>query len=323
MPRRLYARIYLHFLIMLLVVGPLSLGIFATGWRGAFVRASAERLAAHAASEVGEHWHDPAARLRTVRRLSDELNLDITVRDTRGALLVAVGPELPAPQGRDRLALREGPLIVSDGRVWFAAAPIFDREEDRQRGGTQQGILAAALQRRFRVPPLWRPVITVGLVLLAVALGAAPLARRISRPVERLTAATRRFGSGELGYRLPSLWSWRKGDELGELTQAWNDMAERIETLVRGQKELLANVSHELRSPLARLRMALELLPVAPEGAVRVRDMEGDLEELERLIDDLLTASRLEARAQVADAALHRARGRPSPALDPVRASVA
>jgi two-component system OmpR family sensor kinase len=300
MPRRLYARIYLHFLVMLVVVGSLSPLIFATGWRGAFVRASAERLAVHAASEVGERWHDPAARLRVIRRLSDELNLDITVRDARGALLVAVGPELPRLGERDRLALRAGPTIVSDGRMWFAAAPIFsapDRDQDRQ-GSTPLGILEAALQRRFRVPPLWRPVLTVGLVLLVVAIGAAPLARRISRPVERLTAATRRFGSGELGYRLPPPWPWRKGDELGELTQAWNDMAERIETLVRGQKELLANVSHELRSPLARLRMALELLPVAPEGAARVRDMEDDLGELERLIDDLLTASRLEARGR-------------------------
>ncbi|HEX2574350.1 MAG TPA: HAMP domain-containing sensor histidine kinase [Polyangia bacterium] len=301
MPRRLYARIYLHFLIMLVVVGPLSLGIFATGWRGAFIRASAERLAAHAASEVGDHWDDPAARLRTIRRLSDELNLDITVRDGAGRLLVAVGPELPAPYGRDRQVLREGPTIInSEGRVWFAAAPIFstlDRNQDR-RVVVPQGYLEAALQRRFRVPHLWRHAIVVGLVLLAVAIGAAPLARRISRPVERLTAATRRFGSGDLGYRLPPLWPWRKDDELGELTRAWNDMAERIETLVRGQKELLANVSHELRSPLARLRMALELLPVAPEGAGRVRDMEDDLGELERLIDDLLTASRLEARTQ-------------------------
>ena len=266
------------------------------------MRASAERLAVHAASEVGEHWHDPAARLRVIRRLSDELNLDITVRDAHGALLVAVGPELPQPRGRDRLALREGPTVISDGRTWFTAAPVLDRQGGQGQGQgiarEPQGILEAALQRRFRVPPLWRPVLVVGLVLLVVAMGAAPLARRISRPVERLTAATRRFGSGELGYRLQPPWPWRKGDELGELTQAWNDMAERIETLVGGQKELLANVSHELRSPLARLRMALELLPVAPEGASRVRDMEDDLGELERLIDDLLTASRLEARAQ-------------------------
>ena len=50
-------------------------------------------------------------------------------------------------------------------------------------------------------------------------------------------------------------------DEIVELTRAFNEMAERVERLVSGQKELLANVSHELRSPLARIRMALALLP--------------------------------------------------------------
>src|SRR5439155_15706173 len=102
--------------------------------------------------------------------------------------------------------------------------------------------------------------IAILLVLVIAAIGSAPLARRISRPVERLTEATRRFGGGELGYRVELPMHGRRHrhrpDELGELTRSWNDMAERIERLVRGQKELLANVSHELRSPLARIRMA-------------------------------------------------------------------
>ena len=53
----------------------------------------------------------------------------------------------------------------------------------------------------------------------------------------------------------------RRTDELGDLTRAFNDMAERVQRLVQGQQELLANVSHELRSPLARIRLALALLP--------------------------------------------------------------
>src|SRR5262249_33651026 len=72
-------------------------------------------------------------------------------------------------------------------------------------------------------------------------------------------------------------------------------MAERIESLVRGQRELLANVSHELRSPLARVRVALELLPRTPETEARFADVVADLEELDRLIDDVLTAARLDS----------------------------
>jgi signal transduction histidine kinase len=84
-------------------------------------------------------------------------------------------------------------------------------------------------------------------------------------------------------------------EELLELTRAWNDMADRVEKLVHGQRELMANVSHELRSPLARIRVALELLPDDASTAARRKDLAGDLDELERLIDDVLTTSKLDA----------------------------
>jgi signal transduction histidine kinase len=163
-------------------------------------------------------------------------------------------------------------------------------------------VLQVSVPRRFRPGAAWRPGLAVGAVLVVMALAAAPLARRISRPVERLTEAARRLGAGELAYRIPDeprrgRWRRRGGhvDELRELTRAFNDMAERVERLVAGQKELLANVSHELRSPLARIRVALALVPRDAEGEARVRDVERDLVELDRLIEDVLSMARLEA----------------------------
>ena len=150
-----------------------------------------------------------------------------------------------------------------------------------------------------------RPASTV-VVFLLLGLVAFKLSRRIARPIEALTEATRRLGAGELSYRvtIPE-WHGRRqrryhggpADELSALSRSFNEMAERIERLVRGQKELLANVSHELRSPLARIRVALELVPRTAENERRLAGLEEDLEELETLIDDVLCASRLDAQA--------------------------
>lgn len=166
-----------------------------------------------------------------------------------------------------------------------------------------------------RVVPRIGPLVPIisGILLLMTAFGAGRAVRRIARPIELLTEASRRFGAGDLETRvvLPPLWEHirlhrlrhgfhrrpgrRRGlDEILELGDAWNDMAGRIETLVRGQRELLANVSHELRSPLARIRVALELLPRTTETETRFAEVIADIEELDGLIDDVLTAARLD-----------------------------
>lgn len=300
--RRLYTRIYLHLLGMLAIVAAVTGGIFAQGFRTAYFRNFTERLVRHGANLVGERWRDPPARDAMVRRLAAELDVEITIRDESGQALAAAGSmELPPLEPDEAKRAREGETSFTHRhRGWYAVAPIIE-----PRSGAVLGTIQAAPVSKPRAPPVWRPILTVALLLLIVAAATAPLARRISRPVERLTEAVRRFGAGDLGYRvqLPERFGarFRKrhrhaiDDELAQLTRAWNEMAERIEQLVRGQKELLANVSHELRSPLSRIRVALELLPRDESTEARVRDLEGDLTELEQLIDDVLTASRLEA----------------------------
>jgi two-component system sensor histidine kinase CpxA len=124
-------------------------------------------------------------------------------------------------------------------------------------------------------------------------LATVPLARRISRPVERLTDATRRFGEGDLSARVKT----HGDDELARLSRSWNEMADRIERLVVGQRELLANVSHELRSPLARLMVALELAREQAGEAARepLERIERESARLNDLIGRLLTLARIQA----------------------------
>jgi two-component system, OmpR family, sensor kinase len=298
---RLYSRIYLHFLGVLFVVGLAASVVFAFGQRGAFQRQVVERLARHVGSLVAEHLGDGAALTRRLSQLHADLEVDVTVRDLDGQVVATVGSPLRELSQAERAKLRAGAVITRAGPTWFVAAAARDPESAAIRG-----YFEVSAPRRMGLPALWRPGLGVALVLLIVALAAAPLARRISKPVERLTEAARRLGDGDLGYRVPlddrararvrRLWpGHRRPDELEHLTGAFNDMAERVQRLVHGQQELLANVSHELRSPLARIRVALALLPRDGDSEARLRDVETDLAELDRLIEDVLTTARLDA----------------------------
>jgi len=108
-----------------------------------------------------------------------------------------------------------------------------------------------------------------GAIILILTLGSIPLVRQITGPLEKLTRAVVEFGKGDLTARAGVVAS----DEVGELARAFDDMATRIERLVRSQKEFLVNVSHELRTPLARVRVSLTgfqpaecLVTVVPGG---------------------------------------------------------
>jgi hypothetical protein len=189
--RRLYSRIYLHFLGVLLVVGLATGLVFALGARGAALQDVAERVARHVASLVAERLADPAALAARVRQLHADLEIDVTVRDLAGRVLSRAGPQLPELSGAEAAEVRAGKVVMRPRPVWFAAAPIRDPAS-----GSVVGVLEASARRHVRWPALLRPGLLVLLVLGIVAVATAPLARRISRPVERLTEAARRLGGG-------------------------------------------------------------------------------------------------------------------------------
>jgi signal transduction histidine kinase len=142
---------------------------------------------------------------------------------------------------------------------------------------------------------------TLALVALAVALATYPIVRRLTRRLEDLQAGVERWGQGDLGVRVAA----QGEDEVAYLAQRFNHAAARIEALVQSrdallasQKSLLANASHELRSPLARIRMGLELMGDGSGDAVAQRRpaIERNLQELDMLIDEILLASRLDSK---------------------------
>lgn len=156
---------------------------------------------------------------------------------------------------------------------------LYDDDGERSRGLWMVGSLAIA----------WG---LVGLV-------AYPVVRSLTRRLERLRAGVQAFGQGDLRQRVDV--SGR--DEVAALAASFNAAAARIEALVRAQQRLLANASHELRSPLARLKLALELLDATEEAETRARhraEIQRSLAELDALVDEVLLAARLETTPNLA-----------------------
>jgi signal transduction histidine kinase len=133
-------------------------------------------------------------------------------------------------------------------------------------------------------------LVALALLAVAIALGAYPVARRMTRRLERLQQRVEALGAGDLTARVEV----EGHDEVGHLARSFNRAAERIERLVNAQRTMLAGASHELRSPLARIRMAVELLAGDERLELRAR-LAQDIAELDALIGELLLASRLDA----------------------------
>jgi signal transduction histidine kinase len=270
--RRLYLQIYLAFLGILLLFGVLvtvaSLLIPLHPQEHLLFDGMGAVL-----SELLPGPQRPAHELQAaVEHLRHLLPIDLAVHNADGALLAAVGPPLPAPL----------PQHMAPG--WM-----------RARGAAAHTVTLALPDGRFVVARWQRPHRAVGLLgalgllAIAIALGAYPVVRRITRRLERLQTQVEALGAGDLTVRVEV----EGRDEVAQLAHSFNHAADRIARLVNAQRTMLASASHELRSPLARIRMAIELLPHAERPELQAR-LTQDIAELDTLIGELLLASRLD-----------------------------
>ena len=164
--------------------------------------------------------------------------------------------------------------------------------------GKYAGDLHILFKRPASSPP--KGLFALGLLAIGtlVALAAIPVSGLVTRRIRQLRLSAALIAQGDLSHRVVV----RGRDEIGDLARAFNDMAEKIEGMIRGSKELLANISHELRAPLARIRIAGELLrEKAGEGATGAYDVAGhldgireDIDELDGLIGRIMDLSKLE-----------------------------
>ena len=267
---RLYLRIYLHFVLIIVVFA----AVVAVGWvlhdRDDERRGQSQhrnRIDAMARLVAQSLPDDPGAVPATLGQLAEDFRVRLALYRPDRTLIASAGTPVPPPPEHGRTAAgwqRGGALLLllPDGR-W----------------------LSTHLHRR----PRGRWLEPLVLLAVVTAIGAWPLARRIARRLERLQTRVDALGAGDLGARVDVEGS----DEIASLATSFNRAAERIESLVGAQRTMLASASHELRSPLARIRMAIELLATAPRPELHDR-IERDIAELDDLIDELLLASRLQ-----------------------------
>ncbi len=176
--------------------------------------------------------------------------------------------------------------------------PITARLVVSSRG--ERYVLVAELPMRRRSGPFGfpGPILHILGVSLVGALSCYGLARYLTSPVKKLRTATRELAQGNLGTRVSAAMGSRQ-DELASLGADFDLMAEQIEGLVNRQRRLLGDISHELRSPLARLNVALELAKqrAGTDAAVALERIQSEAETLNEMIGQLLALTRLEGAA--------------------------
>jgi len=295
---RIFWRVYLTGVLLLVLVA-LALGVVGWLYGGGGPGPRPERFVEYAAERVAGTIGDPARLSAELAGVRETFGADVSVWRDGKALASNVTPPLGPLDDPDRGRVAAGAFRVT-GRRWLFAAPV---------PGTPGAHVL--LGGAWRPHAFSRAAVALLAVLAALAVGSIPLARAIAAPLERLTRAARALGAGDLRARA----GFRGRGEVGELAAAFDEMAARLEALVRGERELLANVSHELRTPLARMRVALDLAAEGDLEASRrwVAEIGTDLADLEALVGDVLTAARLDLAAGGAGGGLPLRRERVDP----------
>ena len=295
--RSLYLRIYLT------VVAALALFALVSGWLVQRHLEEQRVLAEGAVRERVEAWGELLQRslpspeaaaeeqVAAVRDWSQRLRVPMALDDAGGRRVGASDSFNRRMAELPNFSARLQPIRFDDGRTLWVPR-----------------LNAARLNAGARPPPpdirppwlgprSWPDGVGLAALLvvlfLAVAGGAFPVVRRLTRRLESLKQGVEAFGAGALHQRVAEDGQ----DEVAAVGVSFNRAATRIEALVRSHQSLLANASHELRSPLARLKMAVQMLEdagPAQRPALR-REIHTNIAELDALVEEVLLAGRLDA----------------------------
>jgi signal transduction histidine kinase len=304
--RSLTLRIYVT------VVAALALFAVGSGWLVQRHFEDQRGRVEAAVRERGEAWGDliqralpgadapPAEQAEALRDWSQRLRVPMALADARGVRIGASDSYIRRDLDNPALAGRVQTITLDDGRILRVTRPNAGRVPP----GARSGGAAAQPGERPPMPVLLRPpwlpegmglVLLLLVIFLAVAAGSWPVVRRLTRRLQALKQGVEAFGAGALHQRV----SEEGRDEVAALGTSFNRAATRIQALLRSHQSLLANASHELRSPLARLKMAVQMLEDSsePQRARLKREIDTNIAELDALVEEVLLASRLDGSA--------------------------
>ncbi len=309
--RSLYLRIYLT------VVAALALFALVSGWLVQQTIEAQRERAELAARDRTEAWGEllqralppvhADAELQTaaLRDWSQRLRLPMALDGADGRRIGASDSFVRRDlDGADR-ASRLRAIRFDDGRVLWVPRPAALRGVGAGGGGGGGGGEGGGFVRSLDPRPRWLSggarawpdglslAVLLVVLFVAVAAGAWPVVRGLTRRLEALKQGVEAFGAGALHQRVAE----DGRDEVAAVGASFNRAAARVEALLRSHQSLLANASHELRSPLARLKMAVTMLQDAPpaQRATLQREIDNNIGELDALVEEVLMASRLDA----------------------------
>jgi signal transduction histidine kinase len=275
--RSLFARILVWFVV---TIGVTTVGLLLTAavtFTGAQPRqtpfALLVTLQLAEAREAYERGGQPelAGKLEQYRKvlnigamMTDENGRDLVSGEDRSDLIRAAldRPRFPLLRQQNFILARQD----DTGKYWF----LLELPRGRFLG--------------WMTHPQFLPIL--GLAVLLCYL----LAYSLTRPVRSLQTAVDRFGQGDLTARVQS----ERSDELGELARTFDRMADRIQTLLTAERRLLLDISHELRSPLARLAIAVELARSGEDRNKALDRIQRESDRLNELVSELLQVTRAE-----------------------------
>lgn len=296
LPRSLFLKIFLWFGLVVLTFIGLT---FLAGWFASMHRAEGpmrrplDPLLSTYAKEAAEEFErgSQTALLAYADKVEHQSHFRVflfnkQLQELSGRRIPADAPELAR-----RVFETDLPQVVER-----SPAPLLARPAHTNSG--KDYVLVAELPP----PPmrlLFHPILHLIALALTGALFCYWLARYLTSPVAKLRAATREFANGNLNARVAPTMGGRR-DELASLAADFDEMAEKIQSLLTSQRRLLGDISHELRSPLARLNVALELARqrAGVDAASALERIQREAETLNEMIGQLLALTRLESGAE-------------------------